>query len=331
MKGIFWKGLLAVGLIVGSLFITPKLTLASVFTDVGENHPYLPAIRYLKQNGVIIGYSDGSFKPDQEVNRAEALKIITLGKKILGEKAASQDAEMLFEKEAGLSIEQTEGVESDFDLTDVPPESWYHKYVFQAFKNNIIRGYDDRTFRPSNTVNLAEAVKILLETNAVELPATEDITKNPFRDASMDEWYAPYLQYAKEMYILIADMNLNIHPDGNITRQDLANLIYRFYTLEEGRTYGRASYYADYFEGRGTASGEKFAQELYTAAQLTLPFGSLVKVVNLENDKSVVVRINDRGPYDERFVLDLSRQAFETISPISRGVIQIYYQIIHTP
>ena len=131
--------------------------------------------------------------------------------------------------------------------------------------------------------------------------------------------------------IHIDDFQLPIFPDGNITRQDLANLIYRFYTLEEGRTYGRASYYADYFEGRGTASGEKFAQELYTAAHLTLPFGSLVKVVNLENDKSVVVRINDRGPYDERFVLDLSRQAFETISPISRGVIQIYYQIIHTP
>ncbi len=298
---------------------------AILFTDVDNNHPYLPAIRYLKQNGVINGYPDGSFRPSQEVNRAEALKLLTLSKKILGEKIASEDAERIFSEEAAA----TEDI--DFDLTDVPESAWFNKYVRQAFKNGIINGYSDRTFRGGNTVNLAEAVKMLLETNNVELPDPESITKNPFKDADMNAWYAPYLQYAKKNYILIADMDLRVRPDKDITRQEMANLIYRFYNLEETQVYGRASYYADYFHGRTAASGQIFDQEDFTAAHLTLPFNSLVKVVNLENEKSVVVRITDRGPYDKRFVLDLSKAAFETVSPLSRGVIQVYYEVIYTP
>jgi len=298
---------------------------AVLFTDVDNNHPYLPAIRFLKQNGIVKGYPDGSFKPKQEVNRAEALKLLTLSKTILGEGAASEDAEMIFMEEAASTAD------IGFNLTDVPEESWFHKYVRQAFKNEIINGYSDRTFRPGNTVNLAEAVKMLLETNNVELPNPNDIIKNPFKDADMNAWYAPYLQYAKEKYILIADMDLRVRPDKDITRQEIANLIYRFYNLEESQIYGRASYYADYFDGKTAASGQIFKQDEFTAAHLTLPFNSMVKVVNLENDKSVVVRITDRGPYDKRFVLDLSKAAFETISPLSRGVIQVYYEVIYTP
>lgn len=308
-----------------SIISMPQSLSAMLFTDIDANHPYLPAIRYLKQHGVIDGYPDGSFMPEREVNRAEALKFLTLSEMILKQGAASEDAEIRFTEESDSATDNT------FDLTDVPENSWYYLYVKQAFKNEIIKGYTDRTFRPSDTVNLAEAVKMLLETNRVTLPTESEIVKDPFKDAYMNEWYAPYLQYAKEKYILIADMDLRVRPEKNITRQEMANLIYRFYNLEESQVYGRASYYADYFEGKGTASGAEFHQDEFTGAHLTLPFGSLVKVVNLENEKSVVVRITDRGPYDKRFVLDLSKAAFETISPLSRGVIQVYYEIIYTP
>lgn len=308
-----------------TIFAQAPFAHAELFTDIDANHPYLPAIRYLKQHGVINGYPDGSFRPEQEVNRAEALKFLTLSEKILGQGTASEDAELLFLDEAAA---ETVG---NFDLTDVPEDSWYFRYVKQAFKNEIIKGYGDRTFRPANTVNLAEAVKMLLETNEVSLPSIDEITENPFQDAYMDEWYAPYILYAKEKYILIADMDLKVRPEKDITRQEMANLIYRFYNLEETQVYGRASYYADYFDGKTAASGQVFRQDEYTAAHLTLPFNSLVKVVNLENEKSVVVRITDRGPYDKRFILDLSKAAFETISPLSRGVIQVYYEVIYTP
>jgi rare lipoprotein A (peptidoglycan hydrolase) len=60
---------------------------------------------------------------------------------------------------------------------------------------------------------------------------------------------------------------------------------------------GRASYYADKFHGRRTASGERFDMNAFTAAHRSLPFGTRVKVTNLRNQKSVVLRINERGPY----------------------------------
>ena len=299
---------------------------AQLFTDVNTMHPYFHAISYLKENGIVSGYPDGSFQPRNEVNRAEALKILTLGKEIIADETASGDAQEIFEIRAQAA---TLDADLGFDLSDVPDDSWYHKYVVQAFSDGIIQGYNDRTFRPGKTVNLAEALKMLLEINNVELPS--EVTSDPYKDAYASEWYAPYFRWAKDNYVLIADMNLKVYPDQNITRQELANLIFRFYSLDNGKTFGRASYYADYFHGRTTASGTTFDQEAFTAAHLTLPFGTLVKVVNIENDKSVIVEITDRGPYDQRFVIDLSKGAFESISPLSRGVIQVYYEIIHTP
>jgi rare lipoprotein A len=72
---------------------------------------------------------------------------------------------------------------------------------------------------------------------------------------------------------------------------------------------GMASYYADALQGRRTASGELFDMHALTAAHRTLPFGTRVEVTNLENGRSVVVRINDRGPYAEGRVIDLSQAA----------------------
>src|SRR4249919_962127 len=72
---------------------------------------------------------------------------------------------------------------------------------------------------------------------------------------------------------------------------------------------GKASYYSDKFDGRKTASGAVFSQHKLTAAHKTLPFGTKVKVTNLSNGKTVKVRINDRGPFVEGRILDLSKKA----------------------
>ena len=76
---------------------------------------------------------------------------------------------------------------------------------------------------------------------------------------------------------------------------------------------GEASWYGPGFEGRKTASGERFSTYEFTAAHKTLPFGTLLKVTNLENNLFVIVRINDRGPYVRGRILDLSRAAKEKI------------------
>lgn len=74
---------------------------------------------------------------------------------------------------------------------------------------------------------------------------------------------------------------------------------------------GKASFYANKYHGRTTANGERFSQQAATAAHLDLDFGTRVKVTNLANNKSVVVRINDRGPYVRGRIIDLSRDMFK--------------------
>jgi rare lipoprotein A len=91
---------------------------------------------------------------------------------------------------------------------------------------------------------------------------------------------------------------------------------------------GEASYYAAKFEGRPTASGEPYRGERLTAAHRTLPFGTRVRVTNLVNGRSVEVRINDRGPFHRRRVIDLSRVAAERLGMVRRGRVPVEVQVL---
>ncbi len=86
---------------------------------------------------------------------------------------------------------------------------------------------------------------------------------------------------------------------------------------------GKASYYADKFAGRRTANGQVFSQHKRTAAHKTLPFGTKVKVINLTNGKSVKVRINDRGPFVQGRIIDLSKKAARKINMVNAGVVNV--------
>jgi len=90
---------------------------------------------------------------------------------------------------------------------------------------------------------------------------------------------------------------------------------------------GEASYYAAKYQGRQTASGELFDQNSMTAAHKRLPFGSKVKVTNVANGKSVVVRINDRGPFVSGRIIDLSKSAFQRIGNTNAGVIDVEIEV----
>lgn len=87
---------------------------------------------------------------------------------------------------------------------------------------------------------------------------------------------------------------------------------------------GQATYYADSLAGHRTASGERYDPRAFTAAHRTLPFGTLVKVVRVDDGRAVTVRINDRGPFagDER-VIDLSRAAAEELGMMRAGVVAV--------
>lgn len=91
---------------------------------------------------------------------------------------------------------------------------------------------------------------------------------------------------------------------------------------------GLASYYGKKFHGQKTASGEVFDMHSFTAAHKKLPFNSLVKVTNLRNQKTVTVRINDRGPYSKNRIIDLSRAAAEKIGMLQRGLDKVKIEVI---
>ena len=91
---------------------------------------------------------------------------------------------------------------------------------------------------------------------------------------------------------------------------------------------GLASFYGKHFAGRLTANGERFDPARLTAAHPTLPFGTRLRVTNVRNDRSVVVRINDRGPFIHDRIIDLSRAAAEAIGLEHRGVGRVRVELL---
>ncbi len=99
-------------------------------------------------------------------------------------------------------------------------------------------------------------------------------------------------------------------------------------TSYEDELDGMASYYAHEFHGRKTSNGEIYDMNSFTAAHRTLPFNSVVRVTNLDNDRSVEVRINDRGPFKSGRVIDLSYKAALEIGLIAHGTAPVSIEIL---
>lgn len=274
------------------------------FADIDTTHPNYHAIIALQQQGVVQGFDvhgQAFFRPRYQLNRAEALKMLLEAKGLPG-------------RFAGTSA-----------FPDVSADAWFAPYVRQAGSMEIVRGFPDGTFRPGARVQASEFWKMLA--------LTFDI---PVKEADPDEfWYRPYLAAMYQWRLTDAE---GPDPAEYVNRAQAAEMIYRASVVMEGdfespyvyAGRGWASYYAASFDGRSTASGEIFDSNLMTAAHRTLPFGTRL-LVSTDDGASVVVKVNDRGPYHEDRVLDLSRKAFEALAPVSSGVVRVNYEVYTTP
>jgi len=114
-----------------------------------------------------------------------------------------------------------------------------------------------------------------------------------------------------------------------LTPEDAA-LTTRFQTAPAISTLeGEASYYSDRLAGHKTASGERYRPDALTAAHRSLPLGTVLRVTRRDGKRTVVVRINDRGPFgSERRVLDLSRAAFERLGKLRAGVLEVRAEVV---
>ena len=122
-------------------------------------------------------------------------------------------------------------------------------------------------------------------------------------------------------------------PAPQENQADQADTVAKSKKIRSPRTMqsGKASWYGPGFHGKPTASGEVFDQALMTAAHNTLPLGSKAKVINLANGNSVEVKINDRGPFADGRIIDLSRAAAGALGILVSGVAQVRVEILALP
>lgn len=166
-------------------------TICAGFPDVPADDPLCPAITYVRDRGIFEGYPDGNFKPDEAINRAETVKVIT----------------------EGFDIPLMEDDGTTLGFSDVIVGEWYMGYLRTAKEGGVIEGYPNGTFKPEQTVNYVEMMKIFLETAGADL-----IT--PPADAA---WYAEYVDFAKANN-LVEYAQL----DAGMKRGDVALLFYQW-------------------------------------------------------------------------------------------------------
>ncbi|MFA6528726.1 MAG: S-layer homology domain-containing protein [Candidatus Gracilibacteria bacterium] len=172
-----------------TVFFVPFTSWA--FSDV-DGHGNEEAILYLEDKGIVEGYADGTYGPDKSINRAEFLKILL----------------------ESADVEVSDNSNCFPDVGD----DWYAKYVCSAKDLDIVSGYPDGFFRPANDINLAEALKIVLETYGFEIAD------------SGGEWYEKYYDYAYDNELL--DL-IYINVSHELTRGEMAQLIYNVENFQE--------------------------------------------------------------------------------------------------
>lgn len=206
----------------------------AAFSDVDDGTPYGSSIGWMNDNGVIQGYDDGTFKPDQCVNRAEFLKMMYLASK------------------TDIIVEDGFAGSNYYDnfFTDTYTDQWYWPYVEQALRDKAIEGYPDGTFKPEQCVNRAEAIKMaVLGFWMFNEDAAESRGENIYRDAVPGEnWFDDYLYSAVDANAVGKDHVTNVaadsmpevyfHPGESMTRKEVAEMLYRMKTLTDNEVFG---------------------------------------------------------------------------------------------
>lgn len=202
------------------------------FNDIRENDQYAKEIMWFAENKVIEGYSDNTFKPDQPVNRAEFLKMLYLS----------------LELGHTLPAGKTNAGFNDVQIT------WYTPYIEMAKQRGTIDGYPDGSFKPAQSINRVEGLKIIANEffgeNQIDSINTENwfskyncLNDTNISDLENNAWYAKYLAifnnycaYPESMLINISKNNYHFVPAKYLTRAEIAALLYRAKSIKDNNT-----------------------------------------------------------------------------------------------
>lgn len=220
------QALFIFSLVAATAFTASASAQTSSFPDVPASHANAEAIAYVRAEGIVEGYPDGTFRPDQTINRAEFVKIL-IGADYAKSTGKAYDH---FAAYNSLSTDcfhfsDNPSVEPRFMFSDVSSEAWYALPICRAYEYYWVHGYPDGTFRPTGSINFVEAAKILA--SVFDLPADK-----------MPIWYEGYVRALEKKRAIPVSITSFSH---SITRGEMAEMIYRLkkgVTHKSSRTYG---------------------------------------------------------------------------------------------
>lgn len=203
-----------------ALLLLPATALAQEesFSDLPSDHYAHEAVMFLKSQGILSGYDDGTFKPNNPVNRAEALKIII--------------APLVTEEQL------TQAKEAQTVYTDVENSAWFKPYVEMARVAGIIDGPPEKeSFNGGNPVIKAEFMKMVQEAFGAEPETAYSEIKIPLSQdvADTNQWYYPYMRYGLTASMMMISSEGTLTPGKQLTRAETAVLLYRFIMYQQNR------------------------------------------------------------------------------------------------
>lgn len=195
--------------------VTPTAFAQSSFSDVQAGTAVSAAAEYLKAKGIVGGYADGTFKPNNKVKRAEALKIIVAA--VAADKVQAGAASV---------------------YTDVPADAWFAPYVAVAQRDlGIIDGPPKATaFRPDANISKVEFLKLLFGAYKVDVNSSYSEIKLPLADDVLDNaaWFYPYMRYALSSSVTMVAADGKLNPAAELTRGNIAEMMHRYLTYRDG-------------------------------------------------------------------------------------------------
>lgn len=276
------------------------------FPDIDQQAWYIPYLKEAVVRKIITGYNDNTIKPNNEVSKAELFAILY--------------------RITPSTVLDTFTIDQNIKANDLDPNQWFYTSAMFAIQNEITSLNSEQNYNYDNKLNRAdfiqaiykyknwlnkklnpteEVIKEVKVIKEVEVETEEQTTENEeVNEGTQEEQKKPTEENNKTI-------------SSSSDSEDISNF----------NETGIASYYSSNLTGAKTASGEIFDAEELVAAHKTLPFGTIVKVTNPENDKWVKVRIIDRGPYIDGRVIDLSPTAFESLASLSAGLVKVVLTI----
>lgn len=267
---------LKIGFLLVSCFISSSYASAMDvnLSDIDQTSRFYKSVSVFVTEGIIEGYDDGTFKADNQINRAEALKIILEAFKLEN----NPQAELTF--------------------SDVGQEAWFAEYVAVGLNEGIVRGYDDGTFKPGNQVNFVEALKMGLEAKGIDTAGLGFNSFHPGLNGS--EWFAGLMSYGYEKNLFELEKDGTIAPGKPMTRGEFTELIYRVRDLPSNGNFD-ISYNWRKHSGR-TAVEAKLPVEW-----LSFDFGGNGIVLGNENDtESEKIDFLNRAEEETRAIMYIS-------------------------